>query len=119
MIIYYSDTPGLSIGKKEDKLGIRSSSTCEVILDNVRVHSNDILGNVGEGYKIAIGALNEGRIGIAAQMLGLAEGCYNNTLPYLFQRKQFNEYIGNFQAMYVYNCYISVYIYCYSIDTYT
>lgn len=92
------DTEGLEIGKKENKLGIRASSTCPVTLSDVRVDASRVVGNVGEGYKIAINLLNEGRIGIAAQMLGLAEGVYNATLPYLFQRKQFGQAIGDFQV---------------------
>ncbi len=93
------NTPGLEIGKKEDKLGIRSSSTCEVRLTDVKVHKSQILGGVGVGYKIAIEVLNAGRIGIAAQMLGLAEGCLDATLPYLYERKQFGQPIGTFQGM--------------------
>lgn len=92
-------TPGLEVGKKEDKLGIRSSSTCEVRLTDVKVSKENVLGKVGEGYKIAIGTLNEGRIGIGAQMLGLAQGAYESTLPYLYQRKQFGQPIGTFQGM--------------------
>eukprot|EP01116_Phalansterium_solitarium_P005488 TRINITY_DN1716_c1_g1_i3.p2 TRINITY_DN1716_c1_g1~~TRINITY_DN1716_c1_g1_i3.p2 ORF type:complete len:419 (+),score=167.43 TRINITY_DN1716_c1_g1_i3:1461-2717(+) len=91
--------PGLSIGKKEDKLGIRASSTCEVNLVDCKVHKSAVLGKVGEGYKIAIGILNEGRVGIAAQMLGLAEGAFNETVPYLHQRRQFNQPIADFQGM--------------------
>jgi alkylation response protein AidB-like acyl-CoA dehydrogenase len=92
---------GLEIGKKEDKLGIRSSSTCQVHLDSVVVPPENIVGQVGEGYKYAIEILNEGRIGIAAQMVGLAQGAFEQTMPYLYQRKQFNQEIGNFQAMQV------------------
>jgi short/branched chain acyl-CoA dehydrogenase len=91
--------PGLSIGKKEDKLGIRASSTCEVILQDCVVESSAILGELGKGYKIAIETLNEGRIGIGAQMVGLAQGAYDYTIPYLLQRKQFGEAIANFQGM--------------------
>lgn len=93
------DTPGLEIGKPEDKLGIRASSTCPVILNNVKLKKEHILGQVGKGYKIAISTLNEGRIGIASQMLGLAQGVYDKTMPYLFERQQFGQYIGEFQAM--------------------
>ncbi|KYQ88993.1 acyl-Coenzyme A dehydrogenase [Tieghemostelium lacteum] len=93
------DTPGLSIGKKEDKLGIRASSTCEVILQDVKVPVSNVLGQVGKGYKIAIEGLNEGRIGIAAQMLGLAQGCFDSTLPYLIQRHQFGKSIAEFQGV--------------------
>jgi len=94
--------PGIHIGKKEDKLGIRASSTCEVNFVDCKVPVEDVIGGpngVGIGYKIAIEALNEGRIGIASQMLGLAAGAYNATLPYLYQRKQFGQPIANFQGM--------------------
>lgn len=90
---------GLKIGKKEDKLGIRASSTCEVILEDVRVPAYNIIGNVGQGYKIAIEVLNEGRIGIGAQMLGLAQGVFDQTMPYLHQRQQFGKPIADFQGM--------------------
>ncbi|XP_076439469.1 short/branched chain specific acyl-CoA dehydrogenase, mitochondrial-like [Babylonia areolata] len=93
------DTEGLSIGKKEDKLGLRSSSTCVVNFDGVRVPESSILGEFGQGYKYAISMLNEGRIGIAAQMLGLAEGCFSRTVPYTFDRKQFGRRIWDFQSM--------------------
>ncbi|XP_078420936.1 short/branched chain specific acyl-CoA dehydrogenase, mitochondrial isoform X3 [Cetorhinus maximus] len=91
------DTEGLQVGKKEDKLGIRASSTCAVNFDNVKVPESNILGQLGQGYKYAIGMLNEGRIGIAAQMLGLAQGCFDNTIPYLKQRVQFGKRIYDFQ----------------------
>lgn len=91
--------PGLEVGKKEDKLGIRASSTCEVRLNKVRVPHDHVLGEVGKGYKIAIEVLNEGRIGIGAQMVGLAQGALDLTLPYLHQRKQFDKPIANFQGM--------------------
>jgi len=90
---------GVQIGKKEDKLGIRASSTCTLNFDNVRVPKENILGEVGKGYKYAIEILNEGRIGIAAQMVGLAQGVYDYTLPYLFERQQFGQPIGSFQGM--------------------
>ncbi|KAF7729029.1 hypothetical protein EC973_005060 [Apophysomyces ossiformis] len=90
---------GVQIAKKESKLGIRASSTCVLNFDDVVVPKENILGEVGKGYKYAIEILNEGRIGIAAQMIGLAQGAYDIALPYLFQRKQFNTYIGDFQAM--------------------
>ncbi|CAH0480532.1 unnamed protein product [Peronospora belbahrii] len=90
---------GLEIGKPEEKLGIRASSTCPVTLMDVKVPQENILGEVGKGYKIAISTLNEGRIGIASQMLGLAQGVYDQTLPYLFERHQFGSAIGEFQAM--------------------
>lgn len=93
------ETEGLSLGKKEDKLGIRASSTCPVHFDNVKVHESNILGQLGHGYKYAIGSLNEGRIGIGAQMLGLAQGCLNCTVPYTHERKQFGQKIWDFQAV--------------------
>lgn len=80
-------------------MGIRASSTCALSFDDVKVPASNVLGKVGEGYKLAIGTLNEGRIGIAAQMIGLAQGVYEQTMPYLFQRKQFNSAIGDFQGM--------------------
>lgn len=93
------DTPGFSIGKKEDKLGIRASSTCELILDNVAIPANQVIGEIGKGYKIAIETLNEGRIGIGAQMLGLAEGAFDHALGYARERKQFGKRIGDFQGV--------------------
>ena len=93
------DTPGFSVGKKEDKLGIRASSTVPLTFEDVKVPAANIVGEVGQGYKIAIEILNEGRIGIAAQMLGIAEGAYEVALPYMFQRKQFGTFIGDFQGM--------------------
>ncbi|KAF1781227.1 Acyl-CoA dehydrogenase/oxidase, N-terminal [Phytophthora cactorum] len=93
------DMEGLEIGKPEEKLGIRASSTCPVTLTDVKVPQENILGELGKGYKIAISTLNEGRIGIASQMLGLAQGVYDQTLPYLFERQQFGSPIGEFQAM--------------------
>ncbi|XP_048843181.1 short/branched chain specific acyl-CoA dehydrogenase, mitochondrial isoform X1 [Brienomyrus brachyistius] len=93
------DTEGLYIGKKENKLGLRASSTCPLTFDNVKVPENSVLGKVGQGYKYAIGMLNEGRIGIAAQMLGLAQGCFDHTVPYTRQRVQFGKRIFDFQGM--------------------
>lgn len=93
------DTPGLEVGKKEDKLGIRASSTCPVSFTDVKIPKNRVVGEIGKGYKIAIEILNEGRVGIGAQMLGLAQGCYDATLPYLFDRKAFGQAIGDFQGM--------------------
>ena len=90
---------GIEIGKAEDKLGIRASSTCPVYLNNVRVDAENIIGDVGKGYKIAMSTLNEGRIGIASQMLGLAQGVYDQTMPYLFDRHQFGSPVGDFQAV--------------------
>jgi alkylation response protein AidB-like acyl-CoA dehydrogenase len=91
--------PGFALGKKEKKLGIRASSTCEVILNDVRVPKKNIMGEIGKGYKIAIETLNEGRIGIAAQMLGLAEGAFKAALKYTKQREQFGKAISGFQGI--------------------
>jgi alkylation response protein AidB-like acyl-CoA dehydrogenase len=91
--------PGFSVGKKEDKLGIRASSTCELVLDECEVPQENVLGELGRGYKIAILALNEGRIGIGAQMLGLAQGALDHTLAYLEERKQFGKPIAEFQGV--------------------
>jgi alkylation response protein AidB-like acyl-CoA dehydrogenase len=90
---------GFSVGKKEDKLGIRASSTCELMLDDCDVPEENVLGEVGRGYKIAIEALNEGRIGIGAQMLGLAEGAFSQALSYMRERVQFGKAIAEFQGM--------------------
>jgi alkylation response protein AidB-like acyl-CoA dehydrogenase len=90
---------GFGVGKKEDKLGIRASSTCELTFDNVEVPLENVLGEVGKGYKIAIEALNEGRIGIGAQMLGLAQGAFDAALPYMRERVQFGKPIAEFQGM--------------------
>jgi alkylation response protein AidB-like acyl-CoA dehydrogenase len=92
-------TPGFSIGKKEDKLGIRASSTCEIILEDCKVPAAGVLGEPGKGYKIAIETLNEGRIGIGAQMLGLAQGAWSHAARYAFERRQFGKAIGEFQAV--------------------
>ncbi len=91
--------PGFSVGKKEDKLGIRASSTCELILEDCRVPKDNVLGEVGKGYKIAIETLNEGRIGIGAQMLGLARGAWESALKYSQERKQFGKSISDFQGI--------------------
>ena len=91
--------PGFSVGKKEDKLGIRASSTCELILEDCRVPKENVLGEVGKGYKIAIETLNEGRIGIGAQMLGLARGAWEHALRYSQERKQFGKTISDFQGI--------------------
>ncbi|KAI8906709.1 acyl-CoA dehydrogenase/oxidase [Gorgonomyces haynaldii] len=88
---------GVKIAKKESKLGIRASSTCVLSFDDVEIPEENVLGEVGKGYKIAIETLNEGRIGIAAQMIGLAQGAYDATMPYMFQRQQFGKNIGDFQ----------------------
>ncbi|ORX37224.1 acyl-CoA dehydrogenase/oxidase [Kockovaella imperatae] len=90
---------GVQIAKKEKKLGIRSSSTCVLSFDDVRVPKENIVGEIGKGYKIAIEILNEGRIGIAAQMVGVAQGAFDHAVAYAYQRKQFGKYIGDFQAM--------------------
>ena len=93
------NTPGFSVGKKEDKLGIRASSTCELIFDDCRVPARNILGDLGKGYKVAIETLNEGRIGIGAQMVGLAQGALDQTIAYIKERKQFGQAIAEFQAV--------------------
>jgi len=93
------DFPGFQVGKKEDKLGIRASSTCELILDGCWVPKANVVGEVGKGYKIAIETLNEGRIGIGAQMLGLAQGALDHALAYAKQRKQFGKSIAEFQGV--------------------
>jgi short/branched chain acyl-CoA dehydrogenase len=91
--------PGFSVGKKEDKLGLRASSTCELILDNCRVPRENVMGEVGQGYKIAIETLNEGRIAIGAQMFGLARGALEHATAYARERKQFGKTIGEFQGV--------------------
>ena len=91
--------PGFSVGKKEDKLGIRASSTCELLFDECRVPKANVLGEVGKGYKVAIETLNEGRIGIGAQMIGLAQGALDHTIAYTRERKQFGKAIAEFQAV--------------------
>lgn len=97
--IVEKDFAGFTVGKKEDKLGIRASSTCELILDDCRVPAENVLGEPGKGYKIAIETLNEGRIGIGAQMLGLAQGAWNCAAKYAQERKQFGKPIAEFQAV--------------------
>jgi alkylation response protein AidB-like acyl-CoA dehydrogenase len=92
-------TPGFSVGKKEDKLGIRASSTCELLLDDCFVPRDNVLGEVGKGYKVAIETLNEGRIGIGAQMIGLARGALDAAIGYVKERRQFGRAIGEFQAV--------------------
>ena len=91
--------PGFQVGKKEDKLGLRASSTCELILDNCRVPRENVMGEVGRGYKIAIETLNEGRIAIGAQMIGLARGALDYAVAYARERKQFGKTIGEFQGV--------------------
>jgi len=90
---------GFKVGKKEDKLGIRASSTCELIFENCRVPKENVLGEAGKGYKIAIETLNEGRIGIGAQMLGIAQGAYDATLNYVKSREQFGKPIAQYQGV--------------------
>ena len=90
---------GFSVGKKEDKLGIRASSTCELLLDGCQVPRANVLGEVGKGYKVAIETLNEGRIGIGAQMLGLAKGALEHAVKYTKERKQFGKAIADFQGV--------------------
>lgn len=91
--------PGFKVGKKEDKLGIRASSTCELLFENCKVPKANVLGEVGKGYKIAIETLNEGRIGIGAQMIGIASGAYEATLNYVKSREQFGKPIAHFQGV--------------------
>jgi short/branched chain acyl-CoA dehydrogenase len=93
------DFEGFQVGKKEDKLGIRASSTCELVLDEVRVPKENVVGEVGRGYKIAIETLNEGRIGIGAQMVGTAQGALDDALAYTAERRQFGKPIGEFQGV--------------------
>jgi butyryl-CoA dehydrogenase/short/branched chain acyl-CoA dehydrogenase len=94
-----NDFPGFTVGKKEDKLGIRASSTCELILEDCRVPRENVLGEPGKGYKIAIETLNEGRIGIGAQMIGLARGAWEFGCKYAVERKQFGKPIADFQGI--------------------
>ena len=91
--------PGFTVGKKEDKLGIRASSTCELILEDCRVPKENLLGEAGKGYKIAIETLNEGRIGIGAQMIGVARGALEHAIKYSQERKQFGKPISEFQGI--------------------
>ena len=91
--------PGFTVGKKEDKLGIRASSTCELVLERCRVPKENVLGEVGKGYKIAIETLNEGRIGIGAQMSGLAQGAFEHAVRYSQEREQFGKAISEFQGV--------------------
>lgn len=90
---------GFSISNKENKLGIRASSTCELLLEDVRIPKKNVLGDVGKGYKVAIETLNEGRIGIGAQMIGIAQGAFDAALAYTQERKQFGKAISDFQAV--------------------
>jgi alkylation response protein AidB-like acyl-CoA dehydrogenase len=93
------DTPGFHVGRKEDKLGIRASSTCELVLDGCAVPTANVLGEVGQGYKVAIESLNEGRIGIGAQLVGLADGALAHALAYARERRQFGKPIAKFQGV--------------------
>ena len=93
------DMPGVSVGPPEDKLGLKSSSTCVVNLDEVRVPESNVVGQIGQGYKYSILALNEGRIGIGAQMVGLAQGAFEIAFDYVQQRKQFGKPVVAFQAL--------------------
>jgi len=93
------DFEGFSISKKENKLGIRASSTCELLLENCKVPKENILGEVGKGYKVAIETLNEGRIGIGAQMIGIAQGAFDAALVYTKEREQFGQAISDFQGV--------------------
>lgn len=97
--IVEKEMEGFSISKKENKLGIRASSTCELLFEDVRVPKENILGDVGKGYKVAIETLNEGRIGIGAQMIGIAQGSYDAALAYTKERKQFGKSISDFQGV--------------------
>ncbi|MBC7530504.1 MAG: acyl-CoA dehydrogenase [Oligoflexus sp.] len=92
-------TPGFAVGKKEVKLGIRASSTCEVLMDNCKIPKENLIGEYGKGYKIAIETLNEGRIGIAAQMLGLAQGAFDGALKYAAEREQFGKSLNSYQGI--------------------
>src|SRR5437762_2824774 len=93
------DFPGFAVGKKEDKLGIRASSTCELILEDCRVPTGNVLGEIGKGYKIAIETINEGRIGVGAQMVGIAQGAWEYALGYAKERKQFGKSIADYQGI--------------------
>jgi alkylation response protein AidB-like acyl-CoA dehydrogenase len=97
--IVEKDFEGFSVGKKEDKLGIRASSTTELILDSCQVPKENVLGEVGKGYKVSIETLNEGRIGIGAQMIGIAQGAFEAALNYTNEREQFGKKINDFQAV--------------------
>ena len=93
------DAPGFAVGRKEDKLGIRASSTCELLLDDCRVARANVLGEIGKGYKVAVETLDEGRIGIGAQMIGLAQGALDHTIQHTKDRRQFGKAIADFQAV--------------------
>lgn len=93
------DFEGFSVSKKENKMGIRASSTCEILLEDCKVPKDNVLGDVGKGYKVAIETLNEGRIGIGAQMIGIAQGAFDAALAYVQERKQFGKAISDFQGV--------------------
>jgi short/branched chain acyl-CoA dehydrogenase len=93
-----AETEGVSVGKPENKMGLRASSTCPLVFDNVKVESSNLLGEIGLGYKYCINILNEGRIGISAQQIGIAKGCMDIAMPYLMERKQFGQAIADFQV---------------------
>lgn len=93
------DTPGFSVGRKEDKLGIRASSTCELLLEGCRVPRTNVLGEVGKGYRVAIETLNEGRIGIGAQMVGIAQAALDHAVRYTRERRQFGKAVADFQGV--------------------
>jgi short/branched chain acyl-CoA dehydrogenase len=94
-----AETEGIEVGRPENKLGLRASSTCPLILENVKVDAANVLGEVGLGYRYCINILNEGRIGIAAQQIGIAKGCMDIALPYMMERKQFGKPIADFQGL--------------------
>jgi alkylation response protein AidB-like acyl-CoA dehydrogenase len=98
-LVVEKGTPGFTVGKKEDKLGIRASSTCELLFEECAVPAANVLGDVGIGYKVAIETLNEGRIGIGAQMVGVAQGALDHAVRYCKERKQFGKAIADFQAV--------------------
>jgi len=98
-VLIDADAPGFKVGRKEDKLGIRASSTCELLLEDCKVPRQNVVGEVGKGYKIAIETLNEGRIGIGAQMAGLARGALDHAIAYAQERKQFGKPIADYQAV--------------------
>ena len=93
------DFPGFTVGRKEDKMGIRASSTCELLLEDCQVPRANVLGEIGKGYKVAIETLNEGRIGIGAQMIGLAQGALDHAIAYIRERHQFGKAIADFQGV--------------------
>jgi short/branched chain acyl-CoA dehydrogenase len=97
-VVDATSAEGISIGPSEKKMGLKASSTCPVLFDHVRVDADHVLGQVGLGYKYCINILNEGRIGIAAQQIGIAKGCFDMTLPYLRDRKQFGQALWDFQV---------------------